>query len=165
MSLPYFAAFQFNDYVRQEVKYAAASRKTVDVLRADILAKAKELGIPLTKNDIRITKRGPSFTLDVEYRWPIDLKVYKHDLTSTFRRRESCSRMLPIERGLEIVMSTAQAKATRGLDACRIRAASRLDAPHSARRCLLDADSPRFDKAIRDGFAVRFEDVRQVPAV
>ena len=24
----YFAAFQFNDYVRQEVKYAASSRKT-----------------------------------------------------------------------------------------------------------------------------------------
>ena len=28
-----------------------------------------------------------------------------------------------------------------------------------------DADYPRFDKAIRDGFAVRFEDVSQVPAV
>jgi len=28
-----------------------------------------------------------------------------------------------------------------------------------------DADHPRFDKAIRDGFAVRFEDVSQVPAV
>ena len=28
-----------------------------------------------------------------------------------------------------------------------------------------DADYPRFDKAIRDGFAVRFEDLSQVPAV
>ena len=78
---PYYAAFQFNDSIRQDVKYAAASRKTVDVLRADIIAKAKELGILLTKNDIRITKRGPSFTLEVDYRWPIDLKAYKHDLT------------------------------------------------------------------------------------
>ena len=78
---PYFAAFQFNDYIRQEVKYAATSRKTVDVLRANILEKAKELGIPLTKNDIRITRRGPSFTLEVEYRWPIDLKVYHHELS------------------------------------------------------------------------------------
>lgn len=77
---PYYAAFQFNDSVRQEVKFAAASRKTVDVLRADILSKAKEFGIPLTKNDIRITKRGPSFTLEMEYRWPVDLKVYRHDL-------------------------------------------------------------------------------------
>src|SRR4029453_16469479 len=28
-----------------------------------------------------------------------------------------------------------------------------------------DADYPRFDKAIRDGFAVRFEDVSRVPVV
>ena|ERR1051326_2523921 len=76
----YFAAFQFNDYVRQEVKYAATSRKTVDSLRADVLEKAKELEIPITKKDIRITRRGPSFNLDVEYHWPIDLKVYKHEI-------------------------------------------------------------------------------------
>jgi hypothetical protein len=38
------------------------------------------LGIPLTKNDVHITKRGPSFTMEVDYRWPIDLKVYKQDL-------------------------------------------------------------------------------------
>src|SRR5207237_2705810 len=30
---------------------------------------------------------------------------------------------------------------------------------------LADADSPPFDKAIRDGFAVRFEDLYSVPAV
>src|SRR4029453_8969000 len=28
-----------------------------------------------------------------------------------------------------------------------------------------DADYPRFDKAIRDGFAVRFEDLAKVPAI
>jgi hypothetical protein len=77
---PYYAAFQFNDSVRQEVKFAAASRKTVDVLRADILSKAKEFGIDLTQNNIRVTKRGPSFTLELDYRWPVDLKVYRHDL-------------------------------------------------------------------------------------
>lgn len=81
---PYYSAFQFNDSIRQEVKYAGSSRKTVDVVRADIIAKAKELGIPLTKNDIRITKRGPSFTLEVEYRWPINLKVYRHELAFHF---------------------------------------------------------------------------------
>jgi hypothetical protein len=76
----YFAAFQFNDFIRQEVKYAASSRKTAEVLRGNILQKATDLGIPLKKNDIRITKRGPSFMLEVEYHWPIDLKVYKHEL-------------------------------------------------------------------------------------
>jgi hypothetical protein len=77
----YFAAFQFNDFVRQEVKYAVTARKTPERLRAELLEKATELGIPLTKNDVHITKRGPSFTMDIDYHWPIDLKVYKQDLT------------------------------------------------------------------------------------
>ena len=76
----YFTAFQFNDFIRQEVKYAASSRKSADTIRADIVQKAKELGIPVTKPDIKITRRGPSFTLELEYRWPIDMKVYKHEL-------------------------------------------------------------------------------------
>ena len=77
----YFAAFQFNDFVRQEVKYAATSRKTADALRNDIVEKAIELGIPLTKKEVRITKRGASSTVDIDYRWQIDMKVYQQELT------------------------------------------------------------------------------------
>jgi hypothetical protein len=76
----YFSAFQLNDFVRQEVKYAGTSRKNVDALRDEIVQKANDLGIPITKKDIRVTKRGPSFTLEVDYRWPIDMKVYRHTL-------------------------------------------------------------------------------------
>jgi hypothetical protein len=76
----YFAAFQFNDYVRQEVKYAASSRKTPEILRGEVLERANELGIPLTKNDIRITRQGPAFRVEIEYHWPINLRVYQHQL-------------------------------------------------------------------------------------
>jgi len=73
--------------------------------------------------------------------------------------------MFPIERGLEIVMSTAKAK-----DRPDWMPAEPAPLLESMRRILRedvlsDADSPRFDKAIRDGFAVRFEDLAQVPAV
>lgn len=73
--------------------------------------------------------------------------------------------MLPIERGLEIVMSLAQAK-----DRPDWMAAESVPLSESISRILredvlADDDSPRFDKAIRDGFAVRFEDVAEVPAV
>jgi hypothetical protein len=78
----YFNAIQFNDFIRQEVKYAVASKKSPDVIRTQIIQKATELGIPnVTKNDIKISRRGPSFTLDMEYRWPINLRVYRHELT------------------------------------------------------------------------------------
>ena len=76
----YFAAYQFNDYIRQEVKYAGTSRRTPEAIRTELLQEANELGITITKNDVRITRRGPSFTIEVEYRWPIDLKVYRHEL-------------------------------------------------------------------------------------
>jgi molybdopterin molybdotransferase len=73
--------------------------------------------------------------------------------------------MLPIERGLEIVMSTANAK--QRSDWMPAESVSLLDSMHRILRedILSDADSPRFDKAIRDGFAVRFEDLTQTPAV
>ena len=76
----YFAAFQFNDYIRQEVKFAVTARKSPEMIRGEVLQKAKELGIPLTKSDIHVTKRGPSFTLELEYRWPINMRAYKHEL-------------------------------------------------------------------------------------
>lgn len=72
--------------------------------------------------------------------------------------------MLPIERGLEIVMSTAMAK--QRPDWMAAESVPLLDSMHRILRedVLCDADSPRFDKAIRDGFAVQFEDVAAVPA-
>ena len=76
----YFAAFQFNDFIRQEVKFAVTNRKTPEKLRADITEKASELGIPLKARDIHITRRGPAFTLEFEYHWPINMKVYRHEL-------------------------------------------------------------------------------------
>lgn len=75
-----FAALQFDDYVRQEVKYAVSSRKTPEAVRDEVVDKATELGIPLTKKEVHITKRGPAFNMQIEYHWPINLRVYKHDL-------------------------------------------------------------------------------------
>src|SRR5215813_320771 len=83
----YFAAFQFNDFIRQEVKFAVTNRKTPEKIRVNIVEKANELGIPLMPKDIHITKRGPSFTVDFEYRLPINLKVYRHELV--FHPQES----------------------------------------------------------------------------
>ena len=76
----WFVALQFNDYVRQEVKFAVSSRKTPEAIRQEVVVKATELGIPLTKDEVRITKRGPAFNLVIDYHWPINLKVYHHDL-------------------------------------------------------------------------------------
>jgi molybdopterin molybdotransferase len=73
--------------------------------------------------------------------------------------------MISIERGLEIVNSVAAEQAQ--ADWMPVESVPLTDALHRILRetVVSDADSPPFDKAIRDGYAVRFEDVQQVPAV
>jgi len=77
----YFAALQFSDYARQEVKYAASARKTPEAVRDEIVEKATELGIPLSKKEVHITRRGPAFNVFIEYHWPINLRVYSYEMT------------------------------------------------------------------------------------
>jgi hypothetical protein len=76
----YIDALQFNDYIRQEVKYAVAARRTTDSIRTDVLQKAKELNIGIGPRDIRITQHGPAFTLELDYSIPVDLRVYQRNL-------------------------------------------------------------------------------------
>jgi len=77
----YLTRYQFEDSVRQTVKYAAASRKGPETIRREVLEKAEELGIDIGPKDVHITQRGPAFTLELEYDWTVDLKVYQHVLT------------------------------------------------------------------------------------
>lgn len=76
----YFAAFQLNDYIHQEVTFAVTNRKTPEMLRAEIVQRGSDLGIHVDPKDIHIVRRGPAFTLELEYHWPIDLRVYRHEL-------------------------------------------------------------------------------------
>src|SRR6059036_2409585 len=73
--------------------------------------------------------------------------------------------MLPIERGLEIVMSVA--KSQERPDRVPLESVPLRDSVRRILRedVLSDADSPPFDKAIRDGFAVRVEDLGSIPVV
>ena len=69
--------------------------------------------------------------------------------------------MISIERALEVTLAAAEAAPDR-------MPAEAIPLESSLGRILrenidADADYPRFDKAIRDGFAVRFEDVSSVP--
>src|SRR5207245_6144961 len=73
----YFAAFQFNDYIRQEVKYAVTNRKTPEMLRTNVVQKANELGIPVQPRDIHIMRRGPAFTLELQYHCAINMILYR----------------------------------------------------------------------------------------
>jgi molybdopterin molybdotransferase len=72
--------------------------------------------------------------------------------------------MLTIERGLEIVLSTARSKDRPDWMPSEIVPLSESRGRILREDVFSDADSPPFDKAIRDGFAVRYQDLIEVPA-
>ena len=77
----FFTKYEFDDAVRQSVKFAAVNRKDSAAVRREVLDKADELGLDIGPKDIHITKRGPAFTLELEYDSPVDLKFFQHVLT------------------------------------------------------------------------------------
>ena len=76
----YFNAFQFSDFVKQEVRFAAASRRTPDVIRARIVEKAKENELAISPKDVRITRRGPAFNVEIDYNVPLNLRFYQRSI-------------------------------------------------------------------------------------
>ena len=76
----YLHVFQFNDFVRQQVQFAGGSRRSIETVTENILFKAEELGLPVEDDDIKVTRDGPFFTLDLSYKVPVDLRIYQHEL-------------------------------------------------------------------------------------
>jgi len=74
----YFQRFQFADFVNQEVKFAVSKRKTAQKVRTEILEEAKAMGVPVGTQDIHITRRGPTFTVEIDYDFPVDLWVTEY---------------------------------------------------------------------------------------
>jgi len=72
--------------------------------------------------------------------------------------------MIAIERGVEIVLELASELAR--LDRMPAEPVPLTESMHRILRedVAADSDSPRFDKAIRDGFAVRYEGLSHIPA-
>ena len=64
------AASRFEDFMSEEAGYG--SIKTVSQIQKEILAKAKELQVPVTKDNLTITKVRESITVEAHYQMSID---------------------------------------------------------------------------------------------
>jgi hypothetical protein len=73
----YFRSYQFSDLAYQEVNFAVSKKESTEKVRAVIVELAKQYRIPIGPRDIHITRRGPSFTVNIEYELPVDLRVYQ----------------------------------------------------------------------------------------
>jgi len=62
------AAYQFNDAVREQVTFAGSRRSGDERIQRELLAQARELGLPVEAGDIRIRRPTNRYiVVEVEY--------------------------------------------------------------------------------------------------
>ena len=65
------AASRFEDFMNEEASFG--SIKTVPQIEKEILARARELGLPITKDNLKITKTRDSITVEAHYEMIVNL--------------------------------------------------------------------------------------------
>jgi hypothetical protein len=78
----YFANYQFQDAIQTESRFALTGypKKGEDDVREDVWKKGQELGIPVKREDIRVTMGEGRVDIGLDYAVPIDLAVYQFTL-------------------------------------------------------------------------------------
>lgn len=75
----YVKVYEFQDAMRQQAKFAGVERKNETVVREELFLKAQSMGLPITREQIEISKRMGGINIKVKYTVPIDLIVMQRD--------------------------------------------------------------------------------------
>ncbi len=77
-------AYEYNDFIQQYTRDNIWGKKPEQV-RHDLLQKARDLNLPVTAKQIKITRRGANAEVEVKFDLPINLKVYTWVLHYDFK--------------------------------------------------------------------------------
>ena len=80
---PLMDRYQLQDAVTTEARFAIATHKNEEQMRADVMKKIKDLGIPATDQDLTIVSTQETLSITVKYSVPVDLVLYKFDMDCT----------------------------------------------------------------------------------
>ena len=80
----YFANYEFEDAIKNDAVQATYSSRTEQDIRAAVVKHAHEYDIPLTPQQVRVSRVGGfgtgTLTIDAEYSVPLDLPGYSMTL-------------------------------------------------------------------------------------
>lgn len=68
--------YALQDYIRQQNPFWLTQRATGEGVRNAILAKAQELDLPVSAEQVKVEATGAKVSVLVDYTVPVDLKVY-----------------------------------------------------------------------------------------
>ena len=77
---PYVQNWKFQQYLNDLSADAATASRPADAVRADVMNKAAQLGLPLRTDDVRVTRNGDAWKIDALYVVHADFWIYKVDL-------------------------------------------------------------------------------------
>jgi hypothetical protein len=81
---PYFSNYEFQDALDNEARMGTYSAKGDDVIRDAVFRRAQDLEIPVTKEQIKVQRSGPSgagsVMIETDYSVHIDLPGYPMDI-------------------------------------------------------------------------------------
>ncbi len=79
----YVNSYEFQDYIRQQTPFWLTQRRPGNSIQEDVVAKAQELGLPVTSEQVKVEAMGSRVSVAVDYTVPVDLKVYTLELHFT----------------------------------------------------------------------------------
>ena len=81
---PYFTNYQFEDEIKNEALHSTYTSKTEDDIRNAVLKQARDLDIPVTREQVKVQRVGSmgqgSIVIDVNYTVHVALPGYPLDL-------------------------------------------------------------------------------------
>lgn len=80
----YVRSYELKDTIRNEAKFAGVEQRTPDEVRERVFAKAKELNLPVSRDQIQVSKATGGVRVTTRYTVPVDLYLLTHDFAFNF---------------------------------------------------------------------------------
>jgi hypothetical protein len=77
----YVAEYQLKDKMSEQARFAVVNRYSEDQIKDVLYRTVQDLEIPAKRDDIKVTNTSSGLNISVSYSVPVDLMVYKTDLT------------------------------------------------------------------------------------
>jgi len=77
----YVTEYQLQDKMNEQAKFAVVNRYTEDQIRDILFKVTKDLDIPATRDDIKVSSTNHGLAISISYTVPVDFLVYKTDIT------------------------------------------------------------------------------------
>ncbi len=79
----YSHSSELADYIRDKAVRVAAENTRPDAVRADVVHYARGLGLPVSPEQVSVTRESGTISIKVDYRVPVDLAVVTWNLHFT----------------------------------------------------------------------------------